>query len=105
MATENPYEGVPSDKRNVHPNEHHEDYLRRMVEGSRHDAWNEGDANGDAKGYARAKAEQAAIVRGLVEALTDCAADSMAAGLGTADAGATSRWNAAVSAIAKAKGE
>ncbi len=82
MATENPYEGVPSDKRNVHPNEHHEDYLRRMVEGSRHDAWNEGDANGDERGYARGKADryeqikrqrteidsQKQIVSGLVEA-------------------------------------
>ena len=105
MTTGNLYEAVPSDERNVRPDEHHDDYLRRMVEGSRHDAWNEGDANGDERGYARAKAERAEIVSGLLEALVDCAGDSMAAGLGTGNAGATSRWNAAVSAIAKATGE
>ncbi len=61
---ENPHNAVPSGERNVGPNEHHsEDYLIRM-EGSRHDAWNEGDANG----YIRAKAEQAEIVRELVGA-------------------------------------
>ncbi len=63
---------------------------------SRREAWDEG--------HAAAKAEQAEIVSELVEALTDCAADSMAAGLGTGDAGANGRWNAAVSAIAKATG-
>ncbi len=44
---ENPYERVPPDVRNVRPDEHHDDYLRRMVEGSRHDAWNEGSASRD----------------------------------------------------------
>ncbi len=68
-------------------------------------AFHPGGCQCDVNGYNRGKAEQAEIVKGLVEALTDCAADSMAAGLGTADAGATSRWNAAVSAIAKAKGD
>ncbi len=46
---ENPYERVPPDERNIGPNEHHEDYLIRMVEGSRHDAWNEGSASRDAE--------------------------------------------------------
>ncbi len=58
---ENPYEAVPPDARNVLPDEHHDDYLRRMVEGSRHDAWNEGRVAG--------KAEQAEIVSELVETL------------------------------------
>ncbi len=111
---QNRYEHVPPDERNIRPNEHHDDYLRRMVEGSRHDAWNEGSASRDAEvtehcehiaKLATTVAEQAEIVSGLVGALQSYVISCGNTAHLAPREGVQKAYTLAKKALAKAKGE